>query len=143
MRLRFIRLSFILLFLYALPIALICTGVIPFAYRYELLLLMAVAAGIVSWRAGHTSALHGLRLDNLRASLRLNGFFLALAAIGVAALLLLGPAHRSLNIPGFAFGAFYVLISCPAQEFLFRSFPWAELRRAGYSSLSPGIMPCS
>src|SRR5580658_9092522 len=96
-----LRLSFILLLLYALPIVLICTGVIPFAYRYELLLLMAIVAGIVSWRAGHTSALHGLRLDNLGSSLRLNGFFLILAALGVSALLLFGPGRHSLNIPGF------------------------------------------
>ncbi|MGD1091362.1 MAG: CPBP family glutamic-type intramembrane protease [Bryobacteraceae bacterium] len=134
MRFRFTRLSVIVLLIYVLPTALICSGVIPFAYRYHVLLLMAAAAGIVSWRAGHTSALHGLRLDNLRASLRLNAFFLVLAAVGVAAMLLLSSAHHSLNSPGVAFGLFYVLISCPAQEFLFRSYPWAELRSAGCSS---------
>lgn len=133
---RYLRLMVIVLLMYGLPIVLICAGAVPFAYRYHVLLLMTAAAGIVSWRAGYTPALHGLRLDNLPAALRLNGYFLAFAALGVAALLLFGPARRSLNTPGLAFGVFYVLVSCPAQEFLFRSFPWAELRRAGCSSRS-------
>jgi hypothetical protein len=106
MRFRFTRLSLVVLLIYVFPTALICTRVIPFAYRYHVLLLMAVAAGIVSWRAGHTSALHGLRLDNLRASLRLNAFFLVLAALAVSAVLLLSSAHHSLNSPGIASDSF-------------------------------------
>jgi membrane protease YdiL (CAAX protease family) len=126
---RFARLIAIVLVLYVLPITLVCAGVVPFEYRNFILVAMAGAAGLLSW-AKHTHASRGWRSDNLLHSLRLNGIFLLFTLFVLAICVLFEPIRRLPHPPGAWFGIFYVLVSCPAQEFLFRSFLWAELRSA-------------
>ena len=131
---RWIRISIVLMLVYAFPIALLTTGALPFRFRFHLLLVMAAAAGVFSVFAGHTLSDLGIRLDNMRQSLVWNASFTALVVFILWTLHSAGAIRRFPNTPGHAFYVFYVLLSCPSQEFLFRAFLWAELEKANCSS---------
>src|SRR5579862_426432 len=105
-RFRFARLGAIVLGMYALPLSLVCTGVIPFRYHYHVLIAMAAAAAVLSWRARHTLASRGLRVDNLRASLKLNGVFLFAGMLSMGILNYFSPIRHLNNAPSLAFDAF-------------------------------------
>ena len=116
---------------YYLPAALLFFGVIPFAYRFVVLVVMAGLLGGHAALRGLTPRELGLTREHLHGSLVANGTLSA-----ILALLLIGAfsAHaiRTPTIPAWRwFFPFYVLISSPAQEFLYRSVMFAELRRAG------------
>ncbi len=122
-----LRFSAILLLIYALPITLLTTGVIPFEFRFHVLVAMAAVAAVTSFASGHTLAQLGMRLGNWRTSLAWNAGFALVALLALWAIRGIGGLQRFGNIPTPGFYFFYVLISCPCQEFLFRSFLWAEL----------------
>lgn len=119
---------------YYLPILLVWIGVIPFSYRYHMLIGMTAVMAIYavvrrrSWRE------LGFRSDTLLASLTWNiGLSLVLAAALFA--LYFGDLIRQPTVPNWnLFYVFYILVSSPAQEFLFRSLIFTEMRAAGITS---------
>jgi uncharacterized protein len=113
------------------PPLLILFGAVPFGSRFPLLLITSVVVfAYVIWKGDSLSAL-GLRTDTFKRSLVYNSFVTLLGLMAIAILHWLG-LIRAPAIPQWrGFFIFYVLISCPAQEFLFRSAMFAEMGRAG------------
>ncbi len=120
-----------LLLVYVVPPLLIFFDVVPFRFRFPVLLITSVMVlAYVLWKGNGLAAL-GLRRDTLKRSLQLNLSITALALVAIAAVYFLG-LMRAPSIPAWRwFFVFYVLLSCPAQEFLFRSALFAEMDRAG------------
>lgn len=131
---------FIVLVAYILPVVLLLLKVIPFSARFIVLLSLSVvliAVALLRRRSWHEL---GFRRDTLRSSICVNLVF----AIVVGTGLLLAHAFGAIRPPtinGWSnFYIFYVLISSPSQEFLFRSFVFAEMRRAGLLSAVPQVV---
>ena len=136
--------TFISLVFY-LPVILILIGIIPYQYRYHLLIVMTFLIVILVVYSHFSWKELGFRLDTLQGSLTWNGvlslLFLALLLIAYFSGLL-----RSPHIPGndtlsaIAFISFYILISGPCQEFIYRSFIFALMERAGISEMIPKLV---
>ena len=120
----------LILCVYVAPVVLILPGVIPFSQRFTLLLGMAIVVFVVELIRGRSWKELGFRSDTLSGSLKVN---LALSAT-VGAILLIawvfGAFSSSAAHESALFYVFYVLISSPTQEFLFRSVVFAEMNRA-------------
>ncbi len=123
------RLGATILGIYVCPVALVATGVIPFAWRFAVLVGMTVvAAGIAAASKRHTLRGLGMGMPGAGQALRwaIVPSGLVLAAIGLGWL----PVHHAAAggaSGGMAFYVFFVCVSAPAQEFLYRSFLFAEL----------------
>src|SRR5260370_10259040 len=129
------RLTAVLIALYLAPIALILTGIIPHEYRFHALLgttLRSLAGAAVI--PEHRLRRLGVRTDNLRDALKWNVAFTAVCCFALYLGLHFGLVRRLPTTPHMGFFLFYVVVSCPAQEFLFRSFLWAELAAAQMTS---------
>ena len=130
------RLSFaaLLVLVYGAPPLLIFTGAVPFGFRFPALLITTVIVLVYVLWEGHSLFSLGFRKDNLKGSLAMNGCITVVALLAMAALYFLDMI-RIPTIPQWRwFFAFYVLLSCPAQEFLYRGALFAEMDRAGISS---------
>src|SRR5262245_50319963 len=106
----------LLLVAFYLPPLLIAFGVIPFAYRYVVLVAMAVVLAILAWQQGIAAREVGLRTDNLKPALTVN---VVLSLVVGSALLVawwFGFVRQPRAIDWWWFAPFYVLVSCPAQE---------------------------
>ena len=138
-----LRLLSFLILGYILPTMMIALEVIPFSLRFHPLIVvtfgMALYAG---WRRYYLVEL-GFRRDNLLSSLAWN--------IGVATIvfvvILLAISQglvRRLQFPNWtAFYVFYVFISSPSQEFLFRGVMFVELKAIGLTRLIPQVLVSS
>ena len=124
-----LRFLVVLLFGFVIPPALIFLGVIPFAFRFNVLLLSSLALGIYAWASGYRLRELGIRRDTFLSSLAVNGAITVL----VATALLAGHGYdliRAPTIPQWsAFFPLYVAVFCPAQEFACRGVMFAELNR--------------
>jgi membrane protease YdiL (CAAX protease family) len=129
-----IRLAMLLTVLYGVPTALLASGIVPFRFRFHVLIGMSLAAALFSFFARHTTVDLGMRLGNLKRSLILNGAFTAAVITALWIVHSLRGVQRFPNTPSLGFYVFYVLISCPTQEFIFRAFLWAELERSQITS---------
>ena len=131
MRKESIRFVVIVILGFYLPVILIWVGFIPFEYRFHVLVLMAVLMAIYSILTKHSCKELGFRVDTLKGSLIWNGglsLFIVVLLVG----LYLANLIREPTIPSWTwFFVFYVFISSPSQEFIFRSVMFAELERAG------------
>lgn len=101
-----------------LPI-LICTGVIPWNMKFVALVVGAVMMYIVMRILGHTHSDIGITRQRTIYSLK-TVLPITIALIIAAGLFLLLEKPRFSPTEGIGFYVFYVLISCPAQELLFR-----------------------
>lgn len=125
--------------IYICPVALLATGIIPFAWRFGVLIAMTLlAAAIAAASRRHTVRGLGLGLPRAGQLLRwaLVPSAILIAAIALGAL----PAHHAVSGPAsgrIAFYVFFVCVSAPAQEFLYRGFLFAEL---GQIRLPPAAM---
>ncbi len=123
--------SLFLFLVYYFPVILVWTGVIPFEYRFHLLVVMTIAMmAYASYRKYDLNRL-GLGSNSLVGSLIWNtGLSVAfgiLLYLAFAAKLIREPTVPSWTL----FYFFYVFISSPAQEFLYRSMVFAEMNAAG------------
>jgi membrane protease YdiL (CAAX protease family) len=120
----------LVLLIYVLPVTLILADVIPFRYRFVVLLAMAVVVLVVEKGRGRSWRELGFRADSRRGSLVANGVLSAVLLVGLA----LAYAFHAFTTPGaresVLFYVFYVLVSSPSQEFLFRSVVFGEMERA-------------
>lgn len=127
MKSKHLQFSLLILFFYLLPVILLWTGVIPFNYRFIVLVAMAVIVAFYSMISKYSMKDLGFRKDNLIKAMKVNGI-LSLIFIG----LMLGAFKLDLirepTVPAWdAFFIFYIFISSPAQEFLYRSVIFKEL----------------
>lgn len=114
---------------YYVPILLVWFGVIPFEFRFYVLVAITVFSAIYSFLRRHSLYDLGFRLDNIKYALFLNGILILFVLIILTAFCY-SKNTTGLIIPGWSwFNGFYVLISAPSQEFLFRSVLFAELRK--------------
>lgn len=129
----------VLLAAFYLPPLLIYLRIIPFAYRFVVLVVVAAALGLLAlWRATPAREL-GLRLDNIRPALARNAALSLIVGGGLLAAFWLGLIRHPRPVDWRWFAPFYVLVSCPAQEFACRGFLFAEMRRRGISGAWPQI----
>src|SRR5882762_4268835 len=116
-----IRLLLLLALVYYLPPILLWVGVIPFGLRFYVLIAMTIIMAAYSHIRGFSLRDLGFRKDTLASSLFWNGI---LSIVFVVLMFLAYQAGwvRKPTIPSWSlFFAFYVLVSSPSQEFLFRS----------------------
>ena len=120
----------LLLIIYYLPSSLLMAQVIQFNDRFKILIIMTVVMICYMILRRHTLKEMGFRTDTLKGSLISNA---GLSAILIASMYIALAANliRRPTVPDWKyFYFFYVFISSPAQEFLFRSTIFAELNRA-------------
>lgn len=117
--------------LYYLPPLSLWSGIIPFAWRFKLLAIMAAIMVAYDYRHGFSLKELGFRQDTLKGSLILNIIVSILFVIFMLLSFEKG-LIRTPTIPGWKlFFAYYFFVSCPLQEFLFRSNLFALMKRAG------------
>jgi uncharacterized protein len=121
----------VLLVAYAFPILLIRLDIIPFAYRFHVLVAIAILLGAVARFSGMSRQELGLGTEGLIKSLAVNAL-LALVIGGLMMLAYWQGLVREPTRPNMTwFAPFYVLVSCPAQEFATRGYLFARMRRSG------------
>ncbi len=119
---------------YYLPVLLIRLNIIPFEFRFQTLIGTTTAMIVYSISAKYSWKSLGFRLDNLKSSLLWNGVLSALL-VAITYGLYLAKMIREPSIPAWTwFYVFYIFVSSPAQEFLYRSVMFAELERANINS---------
>jgi hypothetical protein len=116
---------------YVLPPVLILAGVIPFEFRFPMLLITTgIVAAYVVWKGDGAAAL-GFRKDTLKRALVYSLGITSVALLAIGVMHELG-VIRTPTIPAWRwFFVFYVFVSCPAQEFLYRSALFAEMECSG------------
>lgn len=115
---------------YVLPPLLLWSGAIPHEYRFHTLLTMTALMSVYAFARGHTTRELGFRTDTLKGSLAWNGCVTLLLAACMFAAYSAGMIREPTRPKWEHFYLFYVIVSSPAQEFLFRSLPFAEMDRA-------------
>lgn len=118
-----------LIIFYYLPPLLIVSGVLPFRWRFYILAGMTVVMlAFAYWRDMSLKEL-GFRRDTLKASLILNGSASLLLVTSMFIALNAGLVREPAATNWEMFFAYYLLISSPSQEFLFRSSLFALMSR--------------
>lgn len=121
-----------IIILYYLPPLLILVGLLPFAWRFQILACMTVVMLAYDRQHGISLKELGIRRDTLKGSLLLN----AAASISLVVFIYFtfkAGLIRVPVIPGWKlFFAYYLFISSPSQEFLFRSNFFALICRLGF-----------
>jgi membrane protease YdiL (CAAX protease family) len=126
-----IRLLLLLLFVYYLPPILLWLRIIPFALRFHILVAMTLMVAIYAYIRKFSWNELGFRKDTFRGALLWNGF-LSLVLVTIMLLAFQAGWIRKPTVPSWSlFFVFYVFVSSPCQEFLFRSTMFAELNRSG------------
>jgi uncharacterized protein len=116
-----------LLSLYATLALLLGGGIIPYAYRFHCLILLSFLMILYARYRKFTLKDLGFRYDTLQKSLFWNGV-LSLFIVIVMLLAYHFNLIRTATIPDWSwFFVFYIFVSSPAQEFLYRSIVFAEI----------------
>jgi membrane protease YdiL (CAAX protease family) len=114
--------------IYLLPVVLLTTGIVPFRLRFYALALMTVVAMVLSTTRQYSMERLGLTRP---AWIKLVSFSV-LPPLAVLALMYpLGLLGRLTQVPTAGFYLFFMVISAPAQEFLYRSFLFVALSSNG------------
>ena len=112
---------------YYLPVILIWLDIIPFSFRFWLLLIMTCVVFLYQVVRKRTLKELGFRRDTLKDSLLWNGIFSFILA-AIILILYLAQLIREPTTPQWQwFFVFYIFISSPSQEFLYRSSVFAEM----------------
>jgi membrane protease YdiL (CAAX protease family) len=119
-----LRPSLTLAAIFICPVILLAAGVIPFHWRFYVLVLMTLIAAVIAL-SRHSRENLGLTLPRLRSFL---AWSVIPSAILIAIVLASDLRHRAFTPAHVAFYVFFVFVSAPAQEFLYRGFLFAELR---------------
>jgi len=116
-----------LVFFYLIPILLLSFGILPFWSRHVILTLMGVVLAAYVVDHGIKTNQLGMTKSNMRSALILNGA-LIIVVCAISYLLVATGAVSPINYEGtLLFFIFYVFISAPIQEFIFRSLMFYEL----------------
>lgn len=112
---------------YLIPIVLLSLGYIPFEARHVILLIMGLVLVAYSIAKGVKPRKLGFRKDNLRSSLFWN-FIISIGAVSLMYFLYRLNILTAVNYEGsIAFLIFYIFISVPIQEYIFRSLMIYEI----------------
>jgi hypothetical protein len=122
-----------------LPPLLIYLGIIPFAWRHLVLVAVAGGLGVIALWRGMSARELGFRRDNLKPALVVNAVLAAVVGLALLTAFWLGLIRHLRAVDWRWFGPFYVLVSCPAQEFACRGFLFAEMQRRGVTGAWPQI----
>lgn len=119
---KLIKLIF-LFFVFVIPVVLILAQVIPFEYRFYVLLIATIVVFIYTRLMGVFLSELGWRKKNLKISfLKILPMTLSLSLV-MLLFYFLGWIRSTENQQiSWLFYLFYVFISCPSQEFLYRGF---------------------
>lgn len=118
---------------YFLPVTLVKTGVIPNRFNIQIILLVIFSVSMVIYAIFRRFSIKdlGLSFSGIKDSLIWN----AVLMIAVSALLLTVLREQLLDHPFIPkwrmFFLFYIIFSCPAQEFIYRSLIFAEMEKSG------------
>lgn len=115
---------------YILPVLLVYLQLVPFSWRFYLLLLAAIAILIITKLYKFSPVELGFTTQNLKPSL--NTIALPTLASGLLMVMyytINGPRLDNSAYP-WAFYVFFVIISSPIQEFLYRGFLFGIFTRA-------------
>jgi membrane protease YdiL (CAAX protease family) len=135
----FLIFSFFIVSFYYLPALLLWFGIIPFELRFHVLVGISIILAVYCFFRRHSLYDLGFRLDNVKRSLFLNGILVLFVLIVLAALYY-SDSIRTPSVPEWNwFFPFYILISAPSQEFIFRSVLFAELKRTNVNSAAAQI----
>lgn len=120
----------IISFGYLLPVLIVCLGFIPFFWRFYLLILAAIAILMIAQQYRFSPMELGLTRQNLRTSLKaIAPPTLAFALLMLTYYIIQGPRIDNSGY-GWVFYLFFIGISSPLQEFLYRSFLFGIFSRA-------------
>lgn len=120
---------------YILPPLLIVTDAVPFAWRFYILTLITGLLGFYAYWNQYQPDSMGLTLTGLVPSLKIN-ICLTIAVLAVISTAYYYDLFRTIPFrQSVLFGLFYVLISCPAQEFAYRGFLFEHLKRMGVENI--------
>jgi uncharacterized protein len=133
-----IQKTLLLILLYQGPVLLLFFRIIDYEYRYFLLFSFTILIFIYTFLRKYSLqySLHdlGFNTKNLKTDIFLNSMF----CLVIAGILLLAQKLdliREPTIPDWKlFFIFYVFISSPLQEFLFRSLVFHELKLLGFNN---------
>lgn len=128
--------SFLALLLlgYYLPVLLVYCGAIPFRFRFAVLISMTVLMSLHASYAKRSWLSLGFSRENLKGSLFWNSI-VSLLLIATILVAFYSGMIRKPTIPSWnLFFVFYIFISAPAQEFLYRSALFAEMSASGIVS---------
>jgi len=123
------RLLFSVAVLYYLPPLLILSGVLPFAWRFQILAVMTIITFGYDYRRGISLKELGFRRDTLKDALLLNTAVSLLFVISILVPFKAGYLRASAPPEWELFFVYYLFISGPSQEFLFRCNLFALMRR--------------
>jgi membrane protease YdiL (CAAX protease family) len=131
------------LVIYVIPVMLILAGIIPVAYRFHMLVAMTIVVVVVAWWLGMSPPALGLHKRELTSALFWNGL-LSLLFVVVLVVAYASGGIRSPTVPQWKlFFIFYVFVSSPCQEFLYRGFLFALMERAGMCGLAEQVVVSS
>jgi membrane protease YdiL (CAAX protease family) len=128
-----------LFILYYLPPLLLWAGVLPFVWRFQILAIMTGALIVYDYRRGVSLKELGFRRDTLKASLIFNTVVSVVLVILMISSFEKGLIRTAAALDGKLFFVYYLFISAPSQEFLFRSNLFALMQRAGVRGTIPHI----
>ncbi|MBD2341796.1 CPBP family intramembrane metalloprotease [Calothrix sp. FACHB-156] len=120
-------------FTYILPVVLIFLGLVPFSWRFAILILAAIVVVVIA-RMYRLSAIElGLTGNNVESSLKA----ITLPMLGFALLMLIYYDIQGLRIDNstysWPFYLFFVGVSSPLQELLYRGFLFGIFSRAKFA----------
>lgn len=120
------------------PVFLIWSGVIPFAYRFHVLAVVLLSFIAHSVHRGYRLHDLGFTLEQSWNSIRWNLLFCTLGGIGLYCAYRAGwlmPREYSYSLACFLF---YIVILAPVQELIFRGILFAEMKRC--RNIAPKMM---
>jgi uncharacterized protein len=120
------------------PVLLLWSGIIPFAYRFHVLAIVLLSFIVHSLHQGYRLSELGFTLENSWNSIRWNLLFSLIGSLGLYFTYKIGvvtPREASYSLPCFLF---YIVFLGPIQEFIFRGIMFAEMKRC--KILDPKMM---
>ncbi|MGE4263487.1 MAG: CPBP family glutamic-type intramembrane protease [Desulfovibrio sp.] len=116
--------------IYYLPVSLILIGILDFGNRFVYLVLVGLLVIFISKLKRLSFFDLGLRPRSLKADLVLNALLSLIFILFFVSAYCLGLIGRKYVPQDVMFYIFYVFISCPLQEFLYRGYFFSLLNKA-------------
>ncbi|MDD3678833.1 MAG: CPBP family intramembrane metalloprotease [Patescibacteria group bacterium] len=123
----FYEISAAILFFYLLPIASLSYGIIPRDSNHLVLVIMSLIMVAYAISKPISARSLGFRADNFFDSLRLAGIFTAILMFFLFGAAKIGIVEPKYSTESPWFYLFYIFISVPLQEFVFRSLIFFEM----------------
>jgi len=108
--------------IYFLPVILILYDILPFEYRFFYLVTICLTTILLSYTKGYSIQSLGLSRNNLYQGLRYNGIISIIFVFFFFICYWFGLIGREYIPDKLSFYIFYIFISCPLQEFTYRSY---------------------